>query len=213
MPDDEGYTLNNMKIDVDMADITNAGEAGINLDIKAEDGSKKVYTIAINKISNLELESVVIDSEEILYNEELSRFEKLVQNGANPEIVITAENKNQIVRLLDEDGNQIAEGIGILRYNAVLSTDKLEDNYIIKVISHNGEDVGSKSYNLKIRQKSTETGISYAKVDGLGMIESEDGLEYHAEVSRTDEHDLKIKLKDENASVKILDLERKYSFR
>jgi len=131
-------------------------------------------------------------------------YKAVVPNANKPQIVIKANNPKQTVQLLDLSENVIASGDGTLTTTLTLPTDPLTSNYKIKVISHNGEDVGSEIYDLQIRQKSQETGITYVKVDGYGTIVNEST--YSSTVSGKEKYPVEIKLKDENASVRIEDL-------
>lgn len=173
----------------------------LNLQIKAEDGTEKPYTVNLYKEANLNLKSVFVNSEEINYNKETGKYEVLVPNGNKPNVVITPENLLHKVQLINSSGTILGQTNGVLTVTPTLSTLSLEENFIIKVISHNGEDMGVKEYNLTIRQKSTDTEIIYIKVDGLGT--NVNGTTYTSTVSGKDEYPVEIKLNDEKASVKI----------
>ncbi len=175
--------------------------------VMAEDGTEREQTIIITKNADVSLKSVEVNSETIDYDEVNERYEAIVPNANKPEVVITAENELQTVMLIDSEGNTIASGIGKVNVTLNLSTEELEDNYIIKIVSHKGENVGYEEYDLKIRQKSTETGIIYIKVDNLGTVISEDGLTYSTVVMNKENYPVEIKLKDEKAKVRIEDLE------
>lgn len=151
--------------------------------------------------------SVVINTENVEWNEQNERYEHIVPNKNKPNLVITASKSTQTIQLINKDGTVIANGIGTLNTNLTLSTSLLEDNYKVKVISHNGETVGFKEYPLNIRQRSVENGIMYIKVDGSGTIVDDTGLIYSATVAGKDEYPVEIKLKDGNAKVRIEDLD------
>lgn len=175
--------------------------------VMAEDGTEREQIIIITKDTDVALKTVEVNSEIIDYDKVNERYEALVPNANKPEVVITAENELQTVMLIDLEGNTIVSGIGKVTVTLNLSTEELEDNYIIKIISHKGENVGYEEYDLKIRQKSTETGILYIKVDNLGTVLSEDGLTYSTVVMNKESYPVDIKLKDEKAKVRIEDLE------
>ncbi len=171
--------------------------------VEAEDGTQAEYTITVCKEADLDLLSVEVNSEMIEYDEEDEEYFALVPNGIQGNIVIKAHKQNQTVQLFREDGTtKITEAVGTLSTTQTLSTS-LTDNYVIKVVSHNGENVGSKEYKLRIRQKSKEDGIIYVKVDGSGTIVSSDGLQFSATVAGKDIYPVEIKLKDEKAKVRI----------
>lgn len=175
--------------------------------VMAEDGTEREQIIIITKDTDVALKTVEVNSEIIDYDKVNERYEAIVPNANKPEVVITAENELQTVMLIDSEGNTIASGIGKVNVTLNLSTEELEDNYIIKIVSHKGENVGYEEYDLKIRQKSTETGIIYIKVDNLGTVLSEDGLTYSTVVMNKESYPVEIKLKDEKAKVRIEDLE------
>lgn len=175
--------------------------------VMAEDGTEREQIIIIAKDTDVALKTVEVNSEIIDYDKVNERYEVLVPNANKPEVVITAENELQTVMLIDLEGNTIVSGIGKVTVTLNLSTEELEDNYIIKIVSHKGENVGYEEYDLKIRQKSTETGIIYIKVDNLGTVLSEDGLTYSTVVMNKESYPVEIKLKDEKAKVRIEDLE------
>jgi len=175
--------------------------------VMAEDGTEREQIIIITKDTDVALKTVEVNSEIIDYDKVNERYEVLVPNANKPEVVITAENELQTVMLIDLEGNTIVSGIGKVTVTLNLSTEELEDNYIIKIVSHKGENVGYEEYDLKIRQKSTETGIIYIKVDNLGTVLSEDGLTYSTVVMNKESYPVEIKLKDEKAKVRIEDLE------
>lgn len=207
LTEDADYTLKEIENTVDLKDYYTNGGATFIAYVKAEDGTKKEYTISIEKEANVELLSVVINAENIEYDEEKEKYEKIVPNGNKPQIVITASDNKQIVQLLDKEGNVLSSAIGALNITQTLSTQELTNDYIIKVISNHGEDFGAKEYDLSIIQKSKETGIIYVKVDGLGTRISEDGLTYSAQVAGKNTYPVEIKLVDEKATVRIEDLE------
>lgn len=207
LSNEEEYSLNNIIREVDLSEYVTSGVIILGVDVKAEDGSTKQYQIQIYKQSNLDLDKVIINDENINYNEQSKSYEAVVTNGNKPIVTITAKNTLQTLQLLDINGNILATGVGTINTNLNLNTASLSDSYIIKVISHNGEAFGYEEYNLNIRQKSTENGILYIKVDELGTILNEDGLTYSAQVAGKDEYPVEIKLKDENSKVRIEDLE------
>lgn len=206
--DDADYERQTIIRTVDLSDKT-LEEYLLNLSIKAEDGTIKEYVISVYKEPNLDLLSVAVNGENAKLDIETETYLAEVPNADKPEIVITPENLSQKVQLLTYDGTLIKEATGVLTVEQILSTDKLEDNFIIKVISRNGEETGSKEYNLNIKQKSAETGILYIKVDGLGTIFKDDN--YSSTVNGKDIYPVEIKLKDEKAKVRVEDLERKRS--
>lgn len=179
--EDIDYEKHTITRTVDLSDKT-LEEYLLNLEIRAEDGSLKEYVISVYKEPNLNLLSVAVNGENAKLDKETETYLAEVPNANKPEIVITSENLSQKVQLLTLDGTLIKEATGVLTVEQLLSTDKLEDNFIIKVISRNGEETGSKEYNLNIKQKSAETGILYIKVDGLGTIFKDDN--YSSTVSR-----------------------------
>ena len=202
LKDETDYEENNITRTVSSL---NDGNTTVELNIKAEDGTEREYTISICKKSNLNLDSVVINSETLTYDEENERYFKLVSYGNEPKIVITPSNISQTVQLLDERGNVLATSTGVLTTTQKLGTADLTTKYIIKVISHNGENIGSQEYELWIRQKSQETGLTYIKVDSLGTTLSDDKLTYSSTVSGKDEYPVEIKSKDEKALIRIED--------
>ena len=201
---DAEYEKHKITRTVDLSDKT-LEEYLLNLEIKAEDGSLKEYVISVYKEPNLNLLSVSVNGEaaKLDKGEDIDTYSAEVPNASKPRIVITPENLNQTVQLLTPDGTLIKQAVGVLDIEQTLSSDKLEDNFIIKVISHNGEETGSKEYNLNIKQKSAETGITYIKVDGLGTIVKDD--DYSSTVSGKDTYPVEIKLKDEKAKVRVED--------
>ena len=189
------YTVNTIKRTINLANYQAGIGVILNLDVQAEDGTKEEYIINITKQSNLELESVVINETNINYDEQNNKYEEKVSNASKPHIVITAENRLHTVKLLNSSGTVIASGIGILELDATLSTTGLTDQYKIRVVSHNGEAIGSKEYDLVINQKSTETGIIYVKVDNLGTNVNISEKTYSSEVSGKDRYRCRNKTK------------------
>ena len=207
LTEDAEYTLKEIESTVDLKDYYTNGGITFIAYVKAEDGAEKEYTISIEKEANVDLLSVVINTENVEYNQEKEKYEKIVPNGNKPQIVITATDSKQIVQLLDKDENVLSTGIGILNITQTLSTQELTNDYTIKVISNHGEDFGAKEYDLSIIQKSKETGIIYVKVDKLGTMVSDDGLTYSAQVAGKNTYPVEIKLADEKATVRIEDME------
>ena len=182
-------------------------EAPMNLEVqvKAEDGTEKTYQLFIYKKANLKLLEVKVNDIIVKYDEEKERYEAVVDNGNSPEIYVKADNEKQTVNLEDEAGNVLATGVQVITTEQTL-TDEIT-KYIIKVVSYQGEDYGVQEYDLWIRQKSTETGIMYVKVDGLGTILSDDGKTYSSTVSGKEKYPVEIKLIDERAKVRVQDLD------
>ena len=203
--EEDEYTLKEITTTVDLSDYYINGGATFTVYVKAEDGTEKEYIISIEKQEDVDLKSVVINGEVINYNEQ--KYEAIVPNANKPQIVLTANNEKQTIQLLDTEGNVIGTGIGTLTITQNLSIEELTDNYIIKVISSHGEDYENKEYDLSIIQRSKETGIIYVKVDNLGTVVSEDGLNYSTQVAGKEKYPIEIKLKDEKAKVRIEDLE------
>lgn len=203
---DEMYTQGQIMTEVDFAGYDATTGINLNVRIKAEDGSIEDRIITVYKKANLELESVAVNSENIEYDEENEMYYAVVPNKDKPQVVITPKSLAQKVQLLNSSGTVLGTATGALSLNLTLSTGALEDEYIIRVTSHNGADYGTADYKLKIRQKSIEVGIVYVKLDGLGTMVSEDGTTYSSSVSGKEEYPTEIKLKDEKAEVRIEDL-------
>ncbi|MDE5831039.1 MAG: cadherin-like beta sandwich domain-containing protein [Clostridia bacterium] len=154
----------------------------------------------------MDLTEVKVNSNVIPWDEKEERYYAEVPNGDKPQIVISAANVNQTVQLLASDGSTVlGTGTGTLTKNVTLSEADLTDTFIIRVISHNGVDLGYQDYDLSIKQRSNETGIMYIKVDGSGTTSASDGLTFNAQVSGKDQYPVEIKLKDEKAKVRVLD--------
>ena len=190
-------------IDLSNYDILTGVKLEIN--VKAENGINKNYSLNIYQEIDLTLESVKINSEEISYNKENTRYEGQVPNGNSPQIEIIATNRNQTVQLLSEDGTVIASGTGVLTTIQTLNSTSLDTKYKIKVISNKGIDYGYKEYDLYIHQKSIETGIIYVKVDKLGTMYDTASKTYTSEVSGKETYPVEIKLRDAKANVRIED--------
>ncbi len=159
------YTLEKITRTVDLTSSDDSGVVTLNVNARAEDGSSKEYIIYVIKKPNLDLMSVVVNTENVNWNEEDQRYEHIVPNKNKPNLVITSAKNTQTIQLINKDGTVIASGTGVINTALTLSISLLEDNYTIKVISHNGEEIGFKEYPLVIRQKSVENGIIYIKVD------------------------------------------------
>lgn len=200
---DSEYKIHEMTTKVDLSNYPVEAGVMVNLDVKAEDGTTEQYIINLVKKANLNLESVTVNNETIEYNTESEKYETLVGNGIRPPIVAVAENKNQKVQILNSSGTVLVAGTGTATYTPTLSTSSLSDKYIIRVTSHVNADLGTKDYELVINQKSTETGITYVKVDNLGTYVN--GTVYSATVAGKEDYPVEIKLKDEKAMVKITD--------
>ncbi len=198
------YELSQITRTINYAAYEADGVSSVPISIKAEDGTEKDYIINIYKEANLELDEVIVNSDSLVYDEVTGRYSKLVANGNKPAITITAKNSLQTIQLINEEGTVVATGTGTLTTNQDLSTTDLTTKYTIKIISHNGEEYGAKEYKLWITQRSTETGITYIKVDGLGTTQEEDN--FISMVSGKDTYPLEIKLKDSKATVKVEDL-------
>lgn len=209
--DEETYTVNNIKRRVDLSNYQEGIGVIVNLDVQAEDGTKAEYIINITKQSNVELESVIVNEQNIEYDEENNKYEATVANASKPHLVITAKNKLQTVQLINSSGAVISSGVGTLELDAVLSTSSLIDEYTIRVISHNGEIIGSRDYDLVINQKSAETGIIYVKVDNLGTTVNTQDKTYSSEVSGKDIYRSRNKTKRYKSKSKNRRFRRKYS--
>ena len=207
LKDEANYELSQMTRNVNLS---NVESINLDVDVKAEaEEITKKYVINIVKQADIDLKKVEINGEEIIYNENTNKYEAVVPNGNKPEIKLTAKNEKHTVTLLAEAGTTLSSGTGVLNTTQTLTgmPPELLDNFRIKVISHHGEDLGSKEYNLSIRQKSKETGIIYVKVDNLGTMVSSDGLSYSSTVAGKDKYPVEIKLTDEKAEVRIEDID------
>ncbi len=205
--DSEEYEVNHMTTTVDFSSYDTDGVVIITLSIKAEDGTEKEYIINVYKQADLGLLSVAVNEITLEYDEEKGRYEAVVSNGNTPKIEIKAKNTKQKVDLLDyEKVSVLVTGYGTITTTQTLSTE-LITKYTIRITSHNGEDYGVQEYELWIRQKSTETGITYVKVDSSGATFNEEAMTYSAKVAGKDSYPVEIKLKDENAQVEIKDSE------
>ncbi len=197
--DDSLYTIHQITSHV----LLDTYETSFRVIVKAEDGTKGEYIISVCQQPDLSLASVEVDSNIIEYDIENEEYFVVVANASTPNVVITPSNENQTVQILKEDGTTVLAGnTGILTTTINLSTS-LMDNYIIKVISYKGEDAGYQEYKLRIRQKSIEAGIMYIKVDNSGTTVNSDGTQFSANVAGKDSYPVEIKLKDENAKVRI----------
>ena len=208
LADAQNYTLHQITTTVNFTGYNSDGGIVLTLSIMAEDGTEKQYTINVYKQADLGL-SVVVNEETLVYDEVNGRYEAIVDNGNKPVIVITANNSKQPVKLLNSTGTStLQSGVGSITTTQTLSTTDLTTKYIIQVSSHNGENYGVNEYELWIRQKSKETGITYVMVDSYGTMVSTDGLTYSSTVAGKDNYPVEIKLKDPNAMVRIEDLDR-----
>nr|MCR5146515.1 M23 family metallopeptidase [Clostridia bacterium] len=205
LEDDENYEKNSISRTIDLSNYEENGVIIAKLNIIAEDGTEAEYTISIYKEADLSMASVVVNSDTLTYDEDNDRYFKLVANGNKPVIVITANNSLQTIQLINEAGTVVATGTGTLNTTQTLGTSSdLITKYVIKIISHNGEDYGFTERNLWIRQRSIETGITYIKVDGLGTTVS--GTDYSSTVSGKSTYPVEIKLKDSRAIVRVEDM-------
>ena len=200
------FELSQITRNIDLSTFTIETGFTQKINVKAEDGTNKTYTLTISKEANLNILKVQVNEDVLKYNEETNRYEAVVPNGNKPQITIEAENKNQTIILYDSTGKLLASATGILNTTQALNTDGTENNYIIKIVSQNGETSGYKEYNLNIRQKSIETGIIYVKVDNLGTRVSADGLTYSSTVSGKEKYPVEIKPRDEKSKVRVEDL-------
>ncbi len=204
---EENFEIAEIVRNIDLSNYSADDRLSLVINVKAEDGTSKNYTMYINKEANLELLKVQVNDDILTYNETNERYETVVQNGNKPQIILEPENQKQKVELYDKSGKLLASNTGTLTTVQTLNADGSENDYIIKVVSQNGEDYGYAEYPLNIRQKSQETGIIYIKVDNLGTIVSEDGLTYTGTVAGKEKYPVEIKLIDEKAKVRIEDLE------
>ncbi|MBO5478752.1 MAG: cadherin-like beta sandwich domain-containing protein [Clostridia bacterium] len=205
LEEETDYTISNITRTIDLSNYAENNCVIVNVNVKAEDGTLKDYTMCIYKQANLELESVKVNSNQIKYNEEEGRYYEIVANSNKPVVEITAKNEKQIIQLISKDGSVIANGTGNLL--TTLTLPELESSYCIRITSHNGEAYGVQEYDLVIRQKSQETGIMYVKVDSLGTTLNDTGLIYSSKVSGKVEYPVEIKLKDSKAKVKLEDMD------
>ena len=204
LEEDTDYEVNTITRTIDLSGYSDSGVVMVTLNIKAEDGTEAEYLVNIYKEADLNIKSVVVNSDTLTYDESNERYSKLVANGNQPNIIITANNPLQTIKLINEAGTVVATGTGVLNTTQTLSTANLTTKYVIKISSHNGEDFGVEEHNLWITQRSTETGITYIKVDGLGTTIS--GTTYSSTVSGKDKYPVEIKLKDSNAVVRVEDM-------
>ena len=208
LENDEGYELNKITREIDLSSYDTTEVVMLTLLIQAEDGTTKEYILNIYKQADTGLFKVVVNDQNLEYDEENARYETVVSNGNKPEIEIIAHNPKQKVELLNnEKTNVLATDEGSIITTQNLSTTDLTTKFIIRVTSHNGEEYGVHEYELWIKQKSIETGITYVKVDSLGTTSNEDNTIYSSTVSGKEEYPVEIKLVDENAQVRIEDLE------
>lgn len=201
------YELASIVRTIDLSSYTADDNLSFDVNVKAEDGTEKTYTVYMLKESNLNLLKVQVNDDILVFNEANNRYEALVTNGSSPELLIEAEKANQKLELYNSEGTVVASGIGTINVVQSLNSDGSDTDFVIKVISANGEDYGSKEYNLKISQKSTETSIMYIKVDNLGTIVSTDGMQYSATVIGKEKYPVLVKLTSEKALVRLEDLE------
>ncbi len=205
--DDTEYKKHKMSIKIDLTEITSSDGKTIYVDVLAEDGiTHKEYIINIYKEPDLSLLSVTVNDIEVQYDEIEEIYEALVAHGNKPNIVIKTNNDKQTIQLFTSDEKSLGSAKGTLTISSVnLSTTELLDEFKIVITSHNGEAYGNQEYVLNIRQKSTETGIVYIKVDGYGTSLVDNT--YSAAVAGKDSYPVEIKLKDDKAKVRVTNLD------
>ena len=162
---EENFEIAEIVRNIDLSNYSADDRLSLVINVKAEDGTSKNYTMYINKEANLELLKVQVNDDILTYNETNERYETVVQNGNKPQIILEPENQKQKVELYDKSGKLLASNTGTLTTVQTLNAVGSENDYIIKVVSQNGEDYGYAEYPLNIRQKSQETGIIYIKVE------------------------------------------------
>lgn len=174
----------------------------VNVEVQAEDGTIRKYTITILKTGNTNIDFVKVNNETI---ENINdTYTARVNVAETAEVEIKAENENATIQIIkiSEDGENstetvISTGTGTLLANVPLSENP--QKYTIRITSAKGSSVYD--YNLVLEQKSTEVGISYVKVDGITTIETESG--YKITVSGKEKYPVLIKTTDEKAQIKI----------
>ncbi len=207
LAEEDVYEVETITRTIDLSGYTADDNLFFDVNVRAEDGTEKTYTVYIMKETNLSLLKVQVNEKVLTFNETNDRYEAIVINGSSPELVIQAEKSNQKLELYNSEGTLLTSGTGTINTVQGINSDGSDTDFVIKVISANGEDYGSKEYNLRISQKSTETGIMYIKVDNLGTTISEDGMQYSSSVVDKVRYPVLVKLISEKAWVRLEDLE------
>ncbi len=183
----------------------NSGQKGwlVNVEVQAEDGTLEEHTITIVKTGNVNITNVQVKDETIQNNND--EYKARINVANSTKVKITTDNENAKIQIIKETDNNgtitesiIATGTGELTKED-LSIANNPENYIIRITSAGG--TVTKDYDLVIEQKSTNTEVSYIKVDGNNAIQQEG--KYIETVSGKEEYPVVIKPKEEKAYVKI----------
>ena len=175
----------------------------LNIQIQAEDGTIENHTITIVKTGNANIKTVKIEGQEIINQKDT--YTGRINIAQTAEIEITSQNERAKIEIIEtkigeneeEQEEIVINGIGIISTNIQIKENP--QKYKIRVTSENGSE--TRDYELRIEQKSEETGITYVKIDGLTAIETEEG--YTTIVTGKEKYPIQIKLTNEKAKVKI----------
>ena len=175
----------------------------VNVEVLAEDGTVGNYVITIVKTGNTNISSVKVN--DVLIENKNNTYTARVNVASTANVEITAENSNATIEIIKvtkaEDGTQtetvVATGTGTLTTDVALEEEP--QNYTIRITSAGGST--TYDYSLVIEQKSTDTSLSYVKVNNITAIETTEG--FKSVVSGKDNYPVTIKATDEKAQIKI----------
>ncbi len=185
------YEVNTTTKEISIPDDTNT----VIITVQAENGEEKEYTLTIIKKYVLTLESITVNGENAIVEENGEYIAWIDPTNTEAQVVVTPNSSKVNVNV----GEDIS-GIGTTTF--MTQTPNEENTVKINVSSPIDQD--QVEYTLKIMKKSSSTELEYVKVDGnVGTLE-EDEITYTVKVPiKTEKYSMEVKTANRYAEVKI----------
>lgn len=173
----------------------NYGKNAIQIKIKAENGSEKVYTINItrkdNRSSNSDLSDITISSGNITFDKNQTEYKVVVDNDVE-DFTISAKQADSKAKIEYVKSNKLSVG---------------ENAITIKVTAENGT---VKTYKLIVTRKEkgqeldTNNYLSEIVIDGYEIDFNKDVLSYSLKIKDEDKLNITTKTENEKATVTVV---------
>lgn len=192
---DNEYEVNTTTKEIAIPDDTNT----VIITVQAENGDEKEYTLTIIKKYVLTLESITVDEENAIVEENGEYIAWIDPTTTVAQVIVTPTSSKVNVKV----GSDIS-GTGTTSFT---SQTPNEEN-TVKIVVSSPIEQDQVEYTLKIMKKSENTELEYVKVDGnVGTLE-EDEITYTVKVpDKTGKYSMEVKTENRYAWVKIEDNE------
>ena len=194
--DSEYSTSNEANEIVSISSDTNT----IEIIVKAENGEEKVYTVTINRVSDLGLKSVVVNGVEC--KEKDGIYEAYIDEKISEVGVSIKPNDVDVLVSTKTGDEEFTEAVAKVEHTLSVTTEEGKETIVIVNVIDPENKNRSKTYSISIKEKSHDAEVEQVKVDGKDAIKQEE--KYHVLVSdKLTSVTVFVKANDANASVNI----------